>query len=255
MKFPIIILAAVAFGTVAAFSIKKTPSENKQESTLFEPVAVIELFTSQGCSSCPAADRLLTRTIEASAQKDQKIFALSFHVDYWNRLGWADPFSSARFTRRQSEYVSAMNLNGAYTPQMVVNGRSEFVGSDKTSLSRSLSKALATKAGVYFTKLTALNSAGIIKLQYALDGKFAGMNINVALVSAEEITVVKRGENGGRTLKNENVVRQFITEKAGAAGEISFSASPVPAKNNMVIVAYVQEENTGGIVGAAMVKM
>ena len=254
MKLTIIALAAVAFGSIAACTIKAEAGKPVSSVGSFEPVAVIELFTSQGCSSCPAADRLLSKTIKEAGKKGQNIFALSFHVDYWNRLGWADPFSDARFTQRQSVYVSAMNLNGAYTPQMIVNGTSEFVGSDNASLSRSLADALHTKAEVKFTKLdAAYTTGGSLKVQYGLEGKFAGSKINVALVSAEETTVVKRGENGGRTLKNENVVRRLITGNAVGSGEVSFSSPPTP--KNTVIVAFIQEGNNRKIVGAAMVKL
>src|ERR1700722_14103794 len=83
---------------------------NKSEAQ-FEPVAVIELFTSQGCSSCPPADKLLSKTITSAKTNGKKIFALEFHVDYWNYLGWSDPFSDKEFSERQNEYASAMKLN------------------------------------------------------------------------------------------------------------------------------------------------
>jgi hypothetical protein len=217
----------------------------------FEPIALIELFTSQGCSSCPPADRLLARTIAASAGK--KIFALSYHVDYWNRLGWTDPFSNAAFSQRQTDYVSVMHLNGAYTPQMVVNGTTEFVGSEEGSLKKALSKALSQNARVSFSTLkTEIISGSPIKIEYKLEGDYAGKEISFALVSLEEMTSVKRGENGGSTLKNENVVRQLITQKAAAAGTAAFALSPVPVADNLAVVAFVQEKGTGAILGAAM---
>lgn len=217
----------------------------------FEPVALIELFTSQGCSSCPPADRLLARTIAASAGK--KILALSYHVDYWNRLGWTDPFSSAAFSQRQADYVAAMHLDGAYTPQMVVNGASEFVGSEEGSLKKALSKALSQNALVSFSLLKADMAAGSpIKIEYRLEGDYAGKKISFALVSLEETTSVKRGENGGSTLKNENVVRQLITQQAAAAGSAMFALSPVPAAGNDAVIAFVQEKGSGAVAGAAM---
>ena len=222
----------------------------------FEPVAVIELFTSQGCSSCPPADELLAQTIAYAKKEGKKIFALSFHVDYWNRLGWSDPFSKAAYSQRQNDYVTAMSLQGAYTPQMVVNGSSEFVGSDKNALAQSLTKALAVKTETGFKNLASTYGDGkSIKVQYSLEGNFANSTMNFALVSLSETTSVKRGENGGRTLTNENVVRQWISKTANSSGEIEFTNTPIPAKENIAIVAFVQQEKDFKIIGAAMAKM
>ncbi len=261
MKYGLIGIAVVAVG--AMFTLKSNKEGTVEKVNVvdkveplsagsFEPIAVIELFTSQGCSSCPPADRLLAKTIESAHASGKKIFAVSLHVDYWNRLGWPDPFSTAAYTQRQSAYVSSLNLSGAYTPQMVVNGTREFTGSDQNSLSSALSKALNTKAEVSFTKLKVLYKDGKPSgVEYALDGNYAGHNINFALVSLEETTVVKRGENGGSTLKNDNVTRQFITQKAMASGTVELASSPIPTANNFIVIAYVQEGVAGRIVGAA----
>jgi hypothetical protein len=245
----IVVVAAI----VLSSSFKKNPAT--KTSGMFEPVAVIELFTSQGCSSCPPADALLAQTIANEKKDGEKIFALSFHVDYWNRLGWKDPFSESKYSQRQKDYVSAMGLDGAYTPQMIVNGSSQFVGSDNNSLTRSVAIALQTKAAVNFKTLKVTYIQGKpIKVQYVLEGDFATGKINFALVSLSETTVVKRGENGGHTLQNENVVRQLISKKANTAGEIEFANAPQQAKENTAIIAFVQEEKTLKIIGAAIAK-
>lgn len=119
----------------------------------FEPVAVIELFTSQGCSSCPPADVLLSKTITDAKENGKKIFAISFHVDYWNRLGWTDPFSDKKYSDRQSAYADQLNPGQVYTPQMVVNGEKEFVGSDQKALNDALQHSLNTNATAAFVKL------------------------------------------------------------------------------------------------------
>jgi hypothetical protein len=250
LLFIVVILTACGNAVVNA----PNPSREKNKYA-FEPVAVIELFTSQGCSSCPGADALLAATVEDAAKENKKIFALSFHVDYWNRLGWADPFSSAAFSQRQNNYVSSMGLNGAYTPQMIVNGSNEFVGSDKRALESNLKRALNTAPVINFSSLTADQNNGTgIKVHYTLEGDIKSATVNFALVSLSETTVVKRGENGGRTLTNDNIVRQLITKNAMASGEIEFANAPVPAKENAAIIAFVQEKGFK-IIGAAMTRL
>ena len=258
MKYTISGFIAVIAIVAILFGFKHSTNDvviNKSKITgVFEPVAVIELFTSQGCSSCPSADKLLGKTIHSSTGK--KIFALSYHVDYWNRLGWADPFSSAAFSNRQSEYVSALNINGSYTPQIVVNGSREFVGSDKNALSSSLGNALAEKAEASFSELEALREQQKgIKVKYKLEGNYSEATINFALVSLSETTEIKRGENGGITLTNENIVRQLITKKANDSGEVTFATSPVPAVSNAAVIVFIQQKNGLKIIGAAMAKI
>lgn len=244
-------LAAMACG------FKRSPEPvPEKKGGAFEPVAVIELFTSQGCSSCPPADILLAQTIADAKRSGKKILALSFHVDYWNRLGWADPFSDAAYSARQRSYVNHFELDGAYTPQMVINGSKEFVGSDKTVLTQSLHDALQTNAAVDFTRLHAVYKTDqTIQLEYALQGKVADNDIHFAVVALQETTTVKRGENGGRTLINSNIVRQLVTVNAAASGKIDFAASTLPAKENTTIIAFVQQKHDLKIIGAAMAKI
>jgi hypothetical protein len=222
----------------------------------FEPITVVELFTSQGCSSCPPADKLLSQTIFEAAKQHKKIYALSFHMDYWNRLGWADPFSSKQFSERQADYVDAFNINDAYTPQMVVNGAYQFTGSDKEALNKYITTTQHTKASIRFKTLEATqHENNSIEIKYALEGDAIGCNINVALVSAKETTFIKRGENEGVTLVNENVVRSFITKKAMMEEAISFNTKNILAQNKMTIIAYIQQQNNYKIVGAASVSL
>src|SRR5689334_14081460 len=95
-----------------------------------QPFALVELFTSEGCSSCPPADRVLARLAAEARASGRRIFPLSFHVDYWNGLGWRDPWSTRTFTERQRNYARALGWR-TYTPQMVINGAEHFVGSDE----------------------------------------------------------------------------------------------------------------------------
>lgn len=129
MKKIFILLSIIVIGIFAFRTSKKIKnSTNKNISTNnYNGVSVIELFTSEGCSSCPSADRLLPQL----AKLDSNIFALSFHVDYWNYLGWKDPFSSAVFSERQRQYARNLRLKTIYTPQLVINGKYELVGSNR----------------------------------------------------------------------------------------------------------------------------
>ncbi len=178
-------------------------SENSQKmatKTQFEPVAVVELFTSQGCSSCPPADHLLGKIAAEAAEQNQRIYALSFHVDYWNYLGWRDPYSDAAFSDRQRRYASAFHSSRIYTPQMIVNGKDEFVGSNRREAKTTIQNALkiSTKAEIKLTKEKP-DSENDIRLSYSLSGETQNAVLRFALVEKNVKTDVSRGENGGRS--------------------------------------------------------
>ena len=250
MKYKIAGVVLLIACAIVVISFKKTASSKPTAS--FEPIAVMELFTSQGCSSCPPADELLAKTITDAKKDGKKIFALSFHVDYWNRLGWKDPFSDSKYTQRQKDYVTTLKMESAYTPQMIVNGWDEFVGSEANVLAASLTKALSTNAKVSFKSLSASYTPGkVIKVQYSLEGRYKGNKINFALVSLKETTAIERGENKGLTLTNENVVRQFATATPSSEAEFQLITSSTPVKGNAALIAYIQQDDLK-IVGAAM---
>lgn len=225
-----------------------------------EPVAVIELFTSQGCSSCPPADRLLTETIRTARQRGQRVYGLSFHVDYWDRLGWRDPFSQHAFTERQQQYsrqlAGSRAANGSiYTPQAVLNGQQEFVGSNRAQLGQRLPGALQKPAPVAVSLDAPTVPGPQLTLPYRLDGDLTDLVLNVALVSKTISTVVERGENAGRTLAHDNVVRLFQTVPAVKTGQVRLR---LPANYNPAtgaVIAYVQSRRTGAILGADAVDL
>jgi len=239
-KIPLLLLAILVFSSV------QKPVDT------FKPVAVIELFTSEGCSSCPPADKLLAKTVSSG---NKSVFALSFHVDYWNRLGWKDSFSTAQFSERQNMYVSAMHINGAYTPQMIVNGATEFVGSDALLLNAALTKSLNTKSEAGFTNLSLLNTGKSLTVNYSLDGDYNNSQIHFALITLHTFTAVKSGENGGHILEHTNVVRQFLSSAAASSGHIIFDNISGYNASNTAVVAYVQKRNNLQIVTAAMAKL
>ncbi len=218
--------------------------------------AFIELFTSQGCSSCPPADKLLAKTILENNLRGKNTIALSFHVDYWDRLGWKDPYSNSEFSDRQRNYAEKFKLNSIYTPQAIVNGSEEFVGSNENKLTKAISTYLEKPATATFKSIKATTQQNqSIKVNFYLEGDYTNCVVNVALVSLSEITPVKKGENAGENLEGVNIVRQFKAIKANVNGEIEFSKSPMPAINNRAVVAYIQQKNSLEIIGAVQIKI
>ena len=172
---------------------------------------VAELFTSEGCSSCPPADTLLREWVASQPVDGVEILALGEHVDYWDRLGWRDPYSSAEFTRRQSAYDDAAFRSGRiYTPQLVVDGRLECIGSDGPAVRRALLEAARqVKANVAVSAVTAAGGLNV-RVQVGVppgvtrDGP---ADVMVAITEDGLVTKVQRGENGGRTLRHTAVTR------------------------------------------------
>ena len=243
------LLALISLGGLLA------GSTNPRLTAHYKPVAVLELFTSQGCSSCPSADRLLTETLAEASKTNQPIIGLSFHVDYWNRLGWKDPFSDHAFTKRQYQYRERFGLSSVYTPQGVLNGRQEFVGSNRTRQHSLLQQALSQPATAGVKLIMAEKSANSRTLNFQLDGDLADAVLNVALVSKTAETVLSRGENAGRKLVNNNIVRVFQTLPASAKGTVTLVLPSAFEPENGAVVAYVQGRQKLEIRGAAQMPL
>jgi len=131
-----------------------------------KPFAIVELFTSEGCSSCPSADQLLIDLTHQAKKKNQRIFPLSFHIDYWNGLGWVDPFSLPKFTHRQRQYAKSAGTYEVYTPQMYVNGTNSFIGSDRSKAHRFINESLKQPAQTAIHLKWAQEEGGV---EYYLD--------------------------------------------------------------------------------------
>lgn len=230
-----------------------------------EPVAgdstapiVIELFTSQGCSSCPPADRLLGEVGRDSKLAGQ-VMALSYHVDYWNRIGWEDPFSSPAWTERQHAYGRALRISNVYTPQAIVNGVDQFVGSDIGEMNRAIAAAKPPLADV--TVSMDRDGARLrvtVGAKMFADADAAEYFVYVALAEREITTKVLRGENSGRTLVNDHVVRELdrslrLVGRKGNEGraDVTFDLDPSWQADRLEVVAFVQDPKTMRIVGAA----
>jgi len=216
------------------------------------PFAVVELFTSEGCSSCPPADRVLAEIVEDAKKSGKRIFPLAFHVDYWNHLGWEDPFSLAIATKRQRAYGSVLSSNRLYTPQMVVNGTEEFVGSDRGRARKEIDAALARPAKAKVT-LHSVADAGRWKIAYEVSGETRGADLYMALVESGLVTQVKRGENAGHTLTHVNVVRslQSISLDKTSMGDVHVENPGPLHKRDIRFIAFVQERDALRILGAS----
>jgi hypothetical protein len=225
--------------------------------------AVVELFTSQGCSSCPPADRLLSRLAGDPRYRGQ-VIPLAFHVDYWNSIGWTDPYSSARWSERQQQYAArAFHTRRVYTPQAVVNGRAECVGSQEGALMDRIAGALAAEpAGRVNLTVAPPTPDGHLRVQVeARMAKTAGpgnLDLWVAVYENALSTAVKAGENASRTLRNDRVVRRFekafsLPAAAGAekSGEIVLGIDKRWKVQDLGVAAFLQDPATLAIYGAA----
>ncbi len=241
--------------TVAADVPPAKETSNKNEAAKNKPPVLVELFTSEGCSDCPSADRVLARLEKEQPNADAEIITLALHVDYWNRLGWTDEFSSHFYSERQNGYADRFKLDSIYTPQMVVDGQNEFVGSNFTTAQSAISAAAKNqKADIEIT-----NGAGAKNpnVKVKISDLPAHENSYVWLVIAEDNlqTNVKSGENGGRTLSHISVAREMkLVGEIKATDKIfeidaAFQFQPNWNKKNLKSVVFVQGKETKKIYG------
>lgn len=242
---PVILIVLIVAISCYGFDAKKmTP---KKELPANKGFAVIELFTSEGCSSCPPADELVNKILR---EDKQDVYILSFHVDYWDRLGWKDNFSQSAFSDRQKQYAHYLSLDGVYTPQIVVNGTDQFVGSNESHLRSSLNN---TKPESNLTIEASKTSNESVHLLYKITGNNSAL-LNIALIQPEATTQVRRGENGGRKLHHVNIVREFKTiETTAKTGSLDIEIPTELRELAFKVIAYTQRENNFQITGAAQI--
>jgi hypothetical protein len=207
-----------------------------------QPLAVVELFTSQGCSSCPPADTLL-----GDLARREDVLALSFHVDYWNYIGWEDPYSRPAFTARQRDYARLLGLRHVYTPQMVIQGRRDVIGSDRSAVL----EAIRQVGGDQQVPLEIRPQPdGSVRVE--VGGKAASpAEVLLIVFDREHRTQVKRGENGGRTLVNTHVVRDLtrLGTWTGDGGQ-AYPVPPASGDGNQGRAVIVQAVKDGRILAA-----
>ncbi|MEU8183765.1 DUF1223 domain-containing protein [Micromonospora sp. NPDC049047] len=218
--------------------------------------AVVEMFTSQGCNSCPPAEELLSELEHDARVRGQNVFALGFHVDYWDNLGWPDQFADPAYTARQEAYARAFGTGGLYTPQMVVNGTVEFVGSDRRRAAGAIMSAMSASATAPLTLSRADADGHRVRLDYRVEHPPAGAVLNVAIVERGLDSEIARGENAGRTLRQDNVVRAYASVGLDAErGQVQLVTPPDLDPRNAAVVGYVQQDGNRAIVGATAIEL
>ena len=220
---------------------------------------LVELFTSEGCSSCPPADRFLEK-LDGQPVVGADLIVLSEHVDYWNHIGWKDPYSSHFFSERQSAYANRFGLDTVYTPQMIVDGATEFTGSDTTRAEKAFAQALAAPKIAVRLLSVSLEPARTLGARVEADAlplsfpqREAEVYLAVALNHAA--SHVSGGENGGRTLTHVAVVRSLvkvgqIKGDVGFAQDVHLKLDAVQDVHDLRVIAFVQEARQGKVVGA-----
>ncbi len=231
---------------------------------------LVELFTSEGCSSCPPADALLQQLERSQPVAGAQLIVLSEHVDYWNHIGWTDPYSSRFFSDRQNSYSGRFGLSSVYTPQMVVDGSTEFVGNDSRLATQAVQKALGQQKVPVRISNISLESPKVLRvhvdagaLPEASKAPKADVYLVVALNHAE--SQVLRGENSGRKLTHVGVVQSLtkigsLEAGKGFAQDVRVKVDSKSDPNNldmtnMRVIAFVQQAGQRQVLGAAQEKI
>ena len=242
----LIIILVVGFGLTLRANAKDS----------YAPVVVIELFTSEGCSSCPPADQILWELTETSREENPQIFTLGFHVDYWDYIGWKDRFATPEYTQRQRSYAKTNGSRQVYTPQMIVNGTEAFGGYRKDLALKNIKKFLTIPAENKID-LTVQRQNNNVDVFYTVTGAQSGDLLYIALVQNTAESRVTRGENTGRSLQHANVVRDFNTVPLNPSSQkplMGKSTLKLPGNmewENISVIAYTQDPKNLKIKGAA----
>ena len=246
----------IIIGAAAGLLILLASSPSSGDSASAKPL-LVELFTSEGCSSCPPADALLRTLDSTQLVAGVELIVLGEHVDYWDDLGWKDAYSSHAFTVRQQTYADRLHLDGPYTPQMVVDGSFEFVGSNRERANQAFEKARALpKIMVRISSVKIEN--GSLRAHIETDALPTSGEVFVALALEHAQSQVLHGENGGHRLDHVAVARNLISVGKAAQGEVfsgdvslALSAPGQPYR----VIAFVQEPKQGKVLGATLERL
>lgn len=220
-------------------------------------VVVLELFSSQGCNSCPPADKLLDQITQKANSLNQNILGLNFHVDYWDYLGWKDPYATHLYSERQYQYSDHFKLSSVYTPQLIINGQQQLVGSNQEPIEDFIKKYLEIKPSIIIDNLTTSVKDGLINITGTLSETKENLFINLAVIENESYTRITAGENQGLNLKNTNIVRVFVQETLHSSTVFS-SQLKIPddlLSNNMTLIVYIQDPVNFKIYGGTKIHL
>jgi hypothetical protein len=258
-----LVASAIALA-MAGRSAYPRPETKPSRPSSTRPV-LVELFTSEGCSSCPPADALLKELSEGQPIDGAEIIALEEHVDYWNHLGWSDPFSSAEFTRRQRGYTTTLPEGGVYTPQMIVDGRVQFVGSRSNEAREKIrSAALHLKSRLLLTLITPPDSHSCsfeVRPDSATPlSNSSRLDLWLAVTEKNLQSHVTAGENSGQTLEHAPVVRLLrklpsVPSPFVAPLHVNFDLSPDWNRANLTAVVFCADGHTHQIVAAGLASL
>jgi hypothetical protein len=259
MKYSIFLLIAMVFSGCSLQRVesqKNMPDESMKVSNSAKQKVLVELFTSEGCSSCPPADKSLAFLQEQQPVGNAEVIALGFHVDYWDYIGWKDVYAKREYTRRQENYAEAFRLGSSYTPQMVVDGSLEFVGNNSNKANNAITSSIQNQKGSVDLSRTG------DKLSIKISGlpKHSDSTVFLAIAEDNLSSDVKRGENSGSKLIHQAVVRELsaagmITpEQTSANFEANVNLKSDWKKQDVKFVVFVQENETKKVLGVNQIK-
>ena len=218
------------------------------------PFALVELFTSEGCNTCPPAEKLFS-SMKADAKKNgRNIFFLEYHVDYWNKLGWKDPYGSFQFTNRQKNYTSVLNEESLYTPMMIVNGSKSFTGSDQQKATAAVNEVLtaAPSAGLKIRIDSTVSDT--LYLHYETTKTDKNYLIRTAITEDGLASSITAGENSGLTLNHDAVVRIFYSsEVTKLSSQLKIPLKKIQPGKNCEIISFIQHKQTMKVLAVASV--
>ncbi|MEM9187802.1 MAG: DUF1223 domain-containing protein [Myxococcota bacterium] len=248
----VLLAAGTLFYSAGLPAQQHNPAADRSPDGSAPPFAVVELFTSQGCSSCPPADDVLRRLEESRRRDKPHVYPLSFHVDYWNWIGWQDPFSRSEYSARQRRYARAFDTGRVYTPQVVINGADALVGSREREVLGHVDRFLRRLARVE-VELRLERDGRQLRVNHASPGAPRAARMQIALVESGLSSVVTRGENAGRRLQHDNVVRRLLTRPVD--GRTTLTLPESYDVHQSAIVAFVQDPSTMLVLGATRAEL
>ena len=250
-----IVSSAGALALASVFSQCTDPGTKMMAEPLKSPV-VLELFTSQGCSSCPPADRLLLQLHNEGYVHGREVIVLSHHVDYWNRLGWKDPYSSAEASQRQEYYARALSKRGLYTPQMVIDGRYETVGHNESEIRNAIQASQVDSSDSIgeLAIFLARNATGTLLVSASSSRELTSdERLFLVLVQDGLSNPVPRGENANRTLTHDGVVLGFwAMEPSQTPGRYS-RILDTDSRDGEYRIVVLHQKNSGEIIDASQI--